>query len=265
MLFDEQATVTGNAKLGPNLYLMTLKAPRTAAGIEPGQFVHMAIATDRSHVLRRPFSVYAADAERGSIDVLYQVVGEGTREMTRWKSGAETALIAPVGRGWRPPRDVRRALLVGGGVGAAPLYMLCDELLRRGAAVDVVLGASTGDCLVCLDRYFDLNDPNLRVLHTTDDGSAGVKGFCTAVAEDALALAAESGERYGYMAACGPEPMMRIAAGLARDAGVPCEVSLERRMACGIGACLSCAVDTVNGKKRACADGPVFDIQELPW
>lgn len=265
MLFDELATVTGNVKLGPNLYLMTLKAPRTATEIKPGQFVHMMISTDPSHVLRRPFSVYAADPKRGLIDVLYQVIGNGTYEMTRWKMGTRTALIAPIGRGWQPSYDVRRALLIGGGVGAAPLFMLCEQLLKKGADVDVVLGAATADCLVCLDRYFDLDAPGLRVLYTTDDGSAGVEGFCTMLAEDALDLSIRSKKPYEYVAACGPEPMMRIAAGLARNANVPCEVSLERRMACGIGACLSCVVDTVEGKKRACVDGPVFDVQELTW
>ncbi len=265
MLFDEIATVVANQKLGPGLYLMTLKAPRCALEVQPGQFVHMMISTNPSHVLRRPFSVYAADARTELIDVLYQVVGGGTFEMTKWQEGTRTAIVAPVGRGWKPPYNARRALLVGGGVGAAPLYMLCDQLLDKGADVDVVLGAATGECLVCLDRYFDLRKPGLRVLHTTDDGSAGAEGFCTDLAEDALALAARTGKRYDYVAACGPEPMMRIAAGLAKLYGIPCEVSLERRMACGVGACLSCVVDTVDGKKRACVDGPVFDIRELPW
>lgn len=265
MLFDELAKVTGNEQVGPNLYLMTLRSPRVASDTQPGQFVHMLIAGDKSHVLRRPFSVYATDKNRGLVDILYQVVGEGTEEMTHWGFDETTALIAPIGTPWQPPEGIERALLVGGGVGAAPLYMLCNSLLDNGIRVDVVLGASNEACLVCLDRYEELENENLRVICATDDGSYGIPGFCTSVAESALAMAEDTEDRYGYVATCGPEPMMRIVADAACDADVFCQVSLERRMACGIGACLSCVVDTTEGKKRACVDGPIFDARRIVW
>lgn len=264
-LFDEIAEVRRNVQVGPGLHLMTLVAPRTAETICPGQFVHLQIATNPAHVLRRPFSIYAADMGSGEVDILYQVVGEGTFEMVGWQPGVQVPMIAPIGRGWLPPVGVRKALLVGGGVGAAPLYMLCDALCATGARVDVALGAGSAEHLVCLDRYDDLARPELRVLCATDDGSFGVEGFCTSIAQDALQWAASANEPYDYVAACGPEPMMRIVADLAAREGVLCEVSLERRMACGIGACLSCVVDTAFGKKRACVDGPVFDARELLW
>lgn len=264
-LFDEAAEVRRNVQVGPGLYLMTLAAPRCAEAIQPGQFVHLQISTNPAHVLRRPFSIYAVDIAHGLVDILYQIVGTGTFEMAEWQPGVRVALIAPVGRGWLPPVGAQRALLVGGGVGAAPLYMLCDALCQSGARVDVALGASTADCLVCLDRYDALARPELRVLCATDDGTFGVEGFCTSIAQDALQWASSAGEPYDYVAACGPEPMMRIVAELAAREGVLCEVSLERRMACGIGACLSCVVDTAYGKKRACVDGPVFDARELLW
>lgn len=264
-LFDEMGEVEQNFQVGPGLYLMRLSAPRTAEEIRPGQFVHMKISTDPSHVLRRPFSIYAADPASGMVEILYQTVGSGTLEMTYWQPGTRAPMISPIGRGWMPPAGVRKALLVGGGVGAAPLYMLCDALCKSGVQVDVALGAGSADCLVCLDRYNDLASPELRVLCATDDGSLGVAGFCTSIAQDALQWATDAQDPYDYVATCGPEPMMRIVADLAAREGVPCEASLERRMACGIGACLSCVVDTAYGKKRACVDGPVFDTRELLW
>ena len=267
-LVNERARILANAKVGPNLYLMELASPRIAAAIEPGQFVHMKVPNMEAHILRRPFSVYARDAAAGTLEILYQAVGFGTDHMTRIEperaehlSGAE--LIGPVGRGWQPPANARRALLVGGGVGAAPLFMLCESLISAGVRTDVVLGAQTEAALTCRARYEALLDASPRC--ATDDGSFGREGFCTSLVEEALVEAAAAGEPYDYLAVCGPEPLMKIVAGMAAEVGVPCEVSMEKRMACGIGACLSCVVDTVDGKKRACVDGPVFDARKVVW
>ena len=241
-LVNERARILANGEVGPNLYLMELAAPRIAASIEPGQFVHMKVPNMEAHILRRPFSVYARDTAAGTLEILYQAVGFGTDHMTRIApercehvSGAE--LVGPAGRAWQPPADARRALLVGGGVGAAPLFMLCEQLVGAGVRTDVVLGAQTEAALTCRARYEALLDAPPRC--ATDDGSFGREGFCTSLVDEALAEAAE--------------------------AGVPCEVSLEKRMACGVGACLSCVVDTVDGKKRACVDGPVFDARKVVW
>ena len=147
-LVNERARILANGEVGPNLYLMELAAPRIAASIEPGQFVHMKVPNMEAHILRRPFSVYARDTAAGTLEILYLAVGFGTDHMTRIEpercehvSGAE--LIGPVGRAWQPPADARRALLVGGGVGAAPLFMLCEQLVGAGVRTDVVLGAQT--------------------------------------------------------------------------------------------------------------------------
>ena len=249
-LVNERARILANEEVGPNLYLMELAASHIAASIEPGQFVHMKVPSMEAHILRRPFSVYARDAAAGTLEVLYQSVGFGTDHMTRIEperaehlSGAE--LIGPVGRGWQPPANARRALLVGGGVGAAPLFMLCESLISAGVRTDVVLGAQTEAALTCRGRYEALLDEPPRC--ATDDGSFGREGFCTSLVAEALAEAAEAGEPYDYLAVCGPEPLMKIVAGMAAEAGVPCEVSMEKRMACGVGACLSCVVDTVGG------------------
>ena len=264
-LVNERARILANAKVGPNLYLMTLDAPGIVAAIEPGQFVHMLVPGMEAHILRRPFSVYACDAAAGTLEILYQAVGFASEHMTGLVPGqcGDAELIGPVGRTWRPAPDARRALLVGGGVGAAPLFMLCESLVAAGVRTDVVLGAQTETALACRARYEALLDAPPRC--ATDDGSFGRAGFCTSLVAEALAEAAEVGEPYDYLAVCGPEPLMKIVAGMAAEAGVPCEVSMEKRMACGVGACLSCVVDTVNGKLRACVDGPVFDAAKVVW
>ncbi len=270
MPVNEKAPVLLNMELGCGLWLMTLRSPIIARAVEPGQFVHMLISGMPDHILRRPFSVYAVDVDKGLLEILYQVVGVGTDHMTTLAQGAECELIGPIGRGWQPFEDTSRALLVGGGVGAAPLFMLAERLVAAGVDVDVVLGARTRAALSTLDHYKMLlagaeGCTRDKPRTITDDGSSGRKGLCTVLVEEALAEAAEKEAPYDYAAVCGPEPLMRAVASLTATADVPCEVSLEKRMACGVGACLSCVVETIHGKRRACVDGPVFMADEVVW
>ncbi len=257
-VIEESAELLRNENLGPRLYLMTLKAPGISSTVLPGQFVHMKIPGMDDHPLRRPFSVYAADDTLGTIDILYQVVGYGTDVMTGLPLGATLSLVGPVGHGWVVPASAKKVLLVGGGVGAAPLYMLCEHCVASGIETTVVLGAATHGMLVCRKRYSDLLGKNPRC--ATDDGTYGHAGFCTGLVEMALD---EGG--YDWVATCGPTPLMRIVAGMAADHGVACSVSMEKKMACGIGACLGCIVDTTDGNKRACVDGPVFPAEKVVW
>lgn len=263
MLYNEQARVLSNEQVGPRLYLMVLESPEIAAHVGPGQFVHMKVPRMEDHILRRPFSIYAADRAAGTVDILYQVVGFGSDHMTTLEEGLVAELIGPVGTGWSAPEGVNRALIVAGGVGAAPLFMFTEELVSRGVSVDVILGAQTEKALTCRGRYEQLLGccPSCA----TDDGSFGHAGFCTGLVEQAISASLEEGKPYDYLAVCGPEPLMKIVANMASEAGIPAQVSMEKRMACGVGACLSCVVDTVDGKKRACVDGPVFDAQKVVW
>lgn len=254
--FDEKARVLANEQLGPRLYKITLAAPKMACAIRPGQFVHMQLPGMEAHILRRPFSVYRANVQEGTIEIIYQVVGEGTAFMTQCAEGVECALIGAMGCGWQPVDG--KILLVGGGVGAAPLFLFAEELAQAGRSFEVVLGAQTESMLVTRADYAQLlgRDPILA----TDDGSVGFAGFCTEPVREALA----TGE-YDAVYCCGPEPLMRAVAGIAEDAQVPCWISMEKRMACGVGACLSCVVETVAGKKRSCVDGPVFNAKDVVW
>ena len=267
-LVNETAQLVANDEVGPRLHLLTLEAPAICAALACGQFVHMRVPGAEEHVLRRPFSVYARDTAAGTIDILYQEVGSLTRYLPGMPA-REVELIGPVGASWSGPAlcgrgECARALLVGGGVGAAPLYMLAEELAGVGCALDVVLGAQTRAALVTRWRYEALlaREPYCA----TDDGSYGRAGFCTSLAQERLqAGCSADGAPYDYLAVCGPEPLMRIVAGMGAAAGVYTEVSLEKRMACGIGACLSCVVDTVGGKRRSCVDGPIFDASKVVW
>ena len=260
-LVNERARIAVNRQVGPRLHLMTLEAPLIAGAIRPGQFVHMKLPRLESHILRRPFSVYASDAQAGTLDILYQEVGSVTRLMPSIQEG-EAEVIGPVGNTWNAA--CTHALLVGGGVGAAPLFMLAEQLKAKGVLFDVVLGAQTEAALVTRGRYRELT--GTEPFCATDDGSYGRAGFCTSLVGERLEQGCSAdGQPYDFLAVCGPEPLMRIVAAMGADANVYTEVSMEKRMACGVGACLSCVVDTTGGKRRSCVDGPIFEAGEVMW
>lgn len=251
----EVVRVLANERVAEGVGLMALHAPRCADHVLPGQFVHLRVATGRESILRRPFSVYRAANER--IELLYQVLGSGTLSMTDKEVGDTMDLVGPLGYGWQVADDCRHALLVAGGLGAAPLAMLAETLAVRGVAVTVALGAPTAERLFGCDVFGSVAR---QVLCATDDGSRGTRGFVTTIAEQAL-----DSQEFDLVCTCGPEVMERAVVRLAERYGVACQVSLERLMACGIGACLSCVVSTHDGLKRACVDGPVFRAEEVVW
>jgi dihydroorotate dehydrogenase electron transfer subunit len=251
--------ILSNQRIAAGIHQMTLDCPAVAAEVLPGQFVHLGIPGLEAHLLRRPLSVYDTDGDAGTVAFVYAIVGAGTEQLAMLPAGEQLSLLGPLGRGWRVPLDCSKALLVAGGVGIAPLFMLAGQLAKQGIGTHLVLGAQSADKLVCSSDWGD--DLGIEQLHiATDDGSVGYHGFCTDIAAQLLAQ-----DGFGYIATCGPELMQRIVAKLAAEHSVPCEVSLERRMACGIGACLSCTVDTTSGRQRACKDGPVFDAREVIW
>lgn len=253
--FLEEVVVEANERVAAGVGLVALRAPRIAALVRPGQFIHLRIADGTAFILRRPFSVYRVRGE--TIEVLYQVVGTGTRWLTSRGPGDAMDAIGPLGTGWQVPDEVTHALLVAGGLGAAPLGMLAEELASRGVALTVAQGAPTAERLVAADLFERVAR---AVVTTTDDGSAGVRGFVTAAVPGLIEQI-----RPDVVYACGPEPMMFAVAKAAHGAGIACQVSLERLMACGVGACLSCIVTTRSGQRRACAEGPVFDAADVVW
>lgn len=259
---QESGPVLFNRQVAEGIYHMSVLAPCIAKTAHPGQFVQVRVASEPSiQFLRMPFAVFDVDEIAGSVDVCYQVVGEGTEQLSHVCIGEEVDFVGPIGNGWRIPDGAHRALLACGGVGAPALKLLADELVAKGVQVDVVIGAQTAKRLACAEQFEDSIRPSGGALHVaTDDGSMGVKGFVNAVTDELLAT-----HDYDYVAVCGPPLMERSVVLPAIEHGVTCEVSMERLMACGVGACLGCVVETTDGLKRCCVDGPVFDASEVIW
>lgn len=236
-------TVSENTPLTATVYRMVLNGD-TQAITAPGQFVNIKLD---GLFLRRPISV--CDCEDGTLTLVYKVVGKGTEQMSTMPVGAELDVLTGLGNGYDTAKAGEHALLLGGGVGVPPLYMLAKALSAQGKTVSVVLGFNTAD-EVFYEQEFKALGADVTV--TTVDGSYGVKGFVT----DALP------ENYDYFFTCGPEPMLKA---VYKNTVTEGQFSFEERMGCGFGACMGCSCKTVTGYKRICKDGPVLTKEEILW
>ena len=237
-----------------NCVLLVMRSETPLPATFPGQFAELRVDNTPSVVLRRPISVHSFDAEKNEIGFLVQVVGDGTRWLASLKVGDKVNTLMPLGNGFTMPAEAGgRYLLVGGGVGSAPLYYLAEQLKKNGNDFVILIGARSEKDLYRRDAYEALG----QVEYTTEDGSLGEKGYVT----NHSVLA----EKFDRIYTCGPKPMMLAVAKYARENNIACEVSLENKMACGLGACLCCVEDTKEGHKCVCTDGPVFSIDELKW
>lgn len=221
----------------------------------PGQFVEIRVDGSPHTFLRRPISINFVDREQNELWLLLAAVGEGTRRLAQLEPGDKLNCLLPLGNGFTMPRRAdERLLLVGGGVGVAPLLYMGAEMAAGGLEPTFLLGARTARDLLMLNEFEKYG----RVLVTTEDGSQGERGFVTN--HSILGQ-----ERFTRIATCGPTPMMKAVARYARRADVDCEASLENLMACGLGACLCCVEKTTEGNLCVCKDGPVFNIKKLLW
>ena len=221
----------------------------------PGQFVEIRVDGSPTTFLRRPISINFVDHEQNELWLLVAAVGEGTKKLAQLQSGDMLNCLLPLGNGFTMPTSAEeKILLVGGGVGVAPLLYMGAEMAQQGVEPTFLLGARTANDLLMLDNFKRYG----RVYLTTEDGSAGEKGFVT---NHSLLQK----EQFVRIATCGPTPMMKAVAHFARQADVECEVSLENLMACGLGACLCCVEKTTEGNLCVCNDGPVFNIRKLLW
>lgn len=241
-------------QVNANCVLLVMASETPFPEVRPGQFAELRIDETPTVMLRRPISVHSFNAEKNKIGFLVQVVGEGTKWLGSLKAGDKVNTLLPLGNGFTMPvAPGKRYLLVGGGVGSAPLYYLAEELKKGGNEFTILIGARSAKDLYRREAYEALG----RVEYTTEDGSLGEKGYVT----NHSLLA----EKYDCIYTCGPKPMMMAVARYARENNIACEVSLENKMACGLGACLCCVEDTKEGHKCVCTDGPVFSIDELKW
>lgn len=238
--------VVANRQLTHRTWRMRIEGD-TSMLSRPGQFVNIEIP---GRFLRRPISV--SDYDTTGLTLLYDVVGDGTAEMSRWEPGRKVGMLNGLGDGFDTSVGTRHPLLLGGGIGVAPLVGLARELVRLAAVPTVVLGFNSEREVVTEDMFRDLGlEPHIA----TVDGSRGFKGFVTDLA---LGL----GEEFDYVYACGPTPMLRAVSG-AFD--LPGQLSLESRMGCGFGACMCCSIELRTGPARICKEGPVFKMEDVIW
>ena len=218
----------------------------------PGQFVEIKVEGSQTTFLRRPISIHYVDREKNELWLLVAVVGQGTRAMASLSAGDTMNLVLPLGNGFTI--SARKTLLVGGGVGVAPLLYAGKAIREAGGEPVFLLGARSAKDLLEIERFRAIG----RVLTTTEDGSDGERGFVTdhSVWEK---------EPFQMISVCGPKPMMVAVARKAREKHIPCEVSLENMMACGLGACLCCVENTTDGNVCVCKEGPIFSTDKLKW
>ena len=233
--------------------LIKLTDEKPLPEILPGQFVEVKVDHSPTTMLRRPISINYVDRENNQLWLLVAMVGDGTRQLGQLKAGDSLNCMLPLGNGFTMPTEKsQKYLLVGGGVGVAPLLYFGKLIKDFGAEVVFLLGARSAKDLLELDEFAKIG----KVCITTEDGSAGEVGFVTnhSVLEN---------EKFDMISTCGPKPMMVSVARFAKKAGVECEVSLENKMACGVGACLCCVEKTTEGNQCVCKDGPVININSL--
>ncbi len=231
-----------------------------AAAAKPGQFINAKINDSFEPLLRRPFGIHKVNGVK--ISIMYKVIGKGTRLLSMKKPGEGLDIIGPLGRGFDLSRQAikgRSAILVAGGMGVAPLLFLAAKLKKLKIKTLVLLGASDRENICCEPDFKNLG---CRVKISTDDGSKGFEGYVSALLEKELSAVSRQPLT---VYACGPHPMLKEVARICREKNIPAGVSLEEHMSCGFGACLGCAVNTKEGYKRVCKEGPVFDAREIVW
>ena len=236
-------TIAENSLIATKTFKMVMEGD----GFEEGEFVQIAVP---GYYLRRPLSV--CDWEDGRLTIVYRVVGAGTRALSEMGIGAELEVLTGLGRGFEPEACREKALLVGGGLGVPPLLLLAKRLKAQGKKVTAVLGFNKADEIILEKEFRAVCD---EVVISTVDGAVGVKGFVT----DAIRATEPS---FDYFYTCGPMVMMKAVCTVLEGPG---EASLEERMGCGAGFCYGCSIQTKNGPRRVCKDGPVFKKEELLW
>ncbi len=247
-------TLTENSALNATNALLKFHAP-SLPPMKPGQFVEVRVDNAPNTYLRRPISVNWVDEAKNELWLLVQVVGEGTEKLAQLQVGSVVNMLLPLGNGFSLPKNpANRVLLVGGGVGTAPLLYMGELLKRNGFIPTFLLGARSADGLLQTDHFKQIG--NLYV--TTEDGTAGEKGYVT---QHSILTS----QTFDNIYTCGPKPMMEAVVAFARKNNIWCEASLENTMACGFGVCLCCVEETIHGNQCVCTEGPVFNSSELKW
>lgn len=255
-----QAKVLLHKPAGRGYFRLALHAPGVASTAVPGQFVMLRVSENRDPLLARPFGISSVTS-KSSFEIYYRVAGRGTTLLTAMGPGRTLALIGPLGSGFALPGKNVTPVLVAGGSGFPPLHFFA---MKTGPRAHLLAGARTRECLPPAGIIKSFREQVKKVYIATDDGSAGRKGL---VSDLLTALLDEFGDASKIaIYACGPRPMLAAVAQIADGKSVRCYVSMEERMACGLGACMGCSVGMkAGGYKRVCKEGPVFDAREIDW
>jgi len=281
--YQIKAKILCNIHISSNYYRLIFIAPEIAQTSQPGQFVMLRISDEYQPLLRRPFSVHrlvynsqsCVDSQKKNpkaigIEILYEIVGRGTKILSEKKPGEYLDVLGPLGNGFNyqpPAANNQLPILVAGGIGVAPLFFLAQRLTeyklprRAGCRPIVLIGARTKRKILCKKKFASLS---LNVKISSDDGSIGFRGKATGLLRKIL-HAQTHRYKYAMIYACGPRAMLAEIAIISKQYSIPAQVSLEEYMACGLGVCLGCMVRTKEGQRFICKDGPVFDISELRW
>lgn len=248
-MFLEDCKVLTNEKISEKFYLIKLKGDKTIDPALPGQFF-MLQTKDKSTLLRRPISLHYVNKEEKILEFYYEVKGKGTKEFSNLKSGETINIQGPLGHGFTTNVKNENIVIIGGGMGIAPMKLLIEELSKNNK-VTFICGGRNSDALKILKN---INLENIETIITTDDGSLGTKGNVTLPLKEII-----KNEKIDKIYTCGPHIMMMAIKKIAELEDIYCEVSLEERMACGVKACVGCSILTNQGMKKVCHDGPVFD------
>ncbi|MDD4878850.1 MAG: dihydroorotate dehydrogenase electron transfer subunit [Candidatus Omnitrophica bacterium] len=250
--------VISNRKIKPGYCLMAVKCQPIAKKAKPGQFLTIRCGDTDTPLLRRPFGFHRINAS--GFEILYEIKGKGTRFLSGLKPGGMIDLLGPLGNGFTVPKGRKNFIILAGGIGVAPLASLADALAKiKSGKTYAILGARSRKNLLCVEHFGNIG---IETIVATDDGSCGEKCFATDILNSFLSVKKDFRP---VIFACGPRGMLKAAGRIAEKRGLECYVSLEENIACGVGACLGCAIKTGSGYKLVCKDGPVFNAKEVIW
>ncbi len=264
--FQQQVEVLKKEKLGPEIFRLSFSAYDIAKNAKPGQFVMIKVSEQLDPLLRRPFSVHQV-TNKGHLQILFKVIGKGTKTLSKLSPGDKVDMLGPLGNGFTTKKK-ESICLIGGGMGIAPILFLTKNILKEGNCknLQILLGAQNkSEIANLLDNFEELG---VEINHATDDGSSGYHGFVTELIEPTLK---ENKDAQWEVLCCGPSLMMGRVSTICQRNSWQCQVSMETMMACGIGACLGCTInrsdskDETTGFLHVCKDGPVFKSEEIQW
>lgn len=247
--------VVSNEKLCPAFYRMCIDAKSIVKSIKPGQFVHLRVNDGFEPFFRRPFSVYR---NQKHVEIFYEAVGPGTSIMSRMKKGDTLDVLGPVGTPFKlPPKGIKQIVMIAGGIGVAPFLALTDVLKKKNYELILLYGGRTGNHVYPMKEF---KQNGCKVYVATDDGSKGVKGRITKLFDKI-----DVNPKTTYVYTCGPNPMMAAVQKFARENNLQGQAACEEIMACALGACLGCSIETTEGFKTVCYDGPAFDLDIIKF